>query len=85
MEEFSKVFLSSSLGRPVIDKTGIMGLFDFHFEWAGPSLTADPAVVPDATLPSVFTVIEQLGLKLESSRGPVHVFVIDSVQKPSEN
>jgi len=84
VEEFSKLILSSSLGRPVIDKTGIMGLFDFHLEFAGASLSGDPAAASDAVLPSVFTVLEQLGLKVDSSKGPVEqILVIDAVDRPT--
>jgi uncharacterized protein (TIGR03435 family) len=83
IEEFAKVFLGL---RPVIDKTGIAGLFDFHFEVADRRLTADPATPSDEPLgPSISTVLEQLGLKLESSHGPGQFLVIDSVDRPTEN
>jgi bla regulator protein blaR1 len=49
-----------------------------------PPGTAEPAVAPDP-LPSLFTAIRQLGLRLDSARGPVEVLVVDSVQKPTEN
>jgi uncharacterized protein (TIGR03435 family) len=63
-------------GRTVIDKTGLSGLFDLHLEF-----TPD-----DGTGPSFFTAIqEQLGLKLESAKGPVKVFVIDHIERPSGN
>ena len=76
------------VGRPVIDATGLTDTFDIQLTWAfEPVATADsvvPAAQPDAT--SIFTALqEQLGLKLESSRGPVDIMVIDSVQPPSEN
>jgi uncharacterized protein (TIGR03435 family) len=85
------------LGRPVIDKTGLKGFYDIKLQWtpdpasndgpfqpgapiAGPDTAADPSGL------SIFTAIqEQLGLKLESTKGPVKVLVIDSVQKPSQN
>jgi len=85
VEQFSRTFLSASLGRPVIYKTGVGGYFDFHLEWAAPSLTAAPDAVPDASLPSVFTVMGQLGLKLESTKGTGEFLVIDSVERPTEN
>jgi uncharacterized protein (TIGR03435 family) len=69
--------LTSALHRTVIDNTGLEGTWQFNLTWA-----ADDA----ATGPSIFTAIqEQLGLKLESSKGPVQVLVIDRAQKPSDN
>jgi uncharacterized protein (TIGR03435 family) len=66
--------LSPIVGRVVVDRTGLMGKFDFDLKWA-----QDGAA--DATGPSIFTALqEQLGLKLESTRGPVDVLVIDQVE-----
>jgi uncharacterized protein (TIGR03435 family) len=85
--------LSQRLDRPVIDKTGLKGLFDFRLEFAPiqPSAAAladggaAPAGLTDPR-PSVFAAIQdQLGLRLDSTRGPVDVVVVDSIQKPSEN
>jgi uncharacterized protein (TIGR03435 family) len=74
--------LQGSLGRPVIDKTGLKGLFDFRFQFVRQALSPNP----DVSGPSIFTAIEeQLGLKLESAKGPVEVLVIDHVERPSEN
>ncbi len=71
--------LGDQLGRAVIDKTGLQGDFDFTFEW-------DPEQGVDSSSPSLFTALrEQLGLRLESQRGPVEMLVIDSAEKPSEN
>jgi uncharacterized protein (TIGR03435 family) len=79
------------LRRPVIDKTGFKGTFDINLEW---TTDQNPAVGPDgqgqtstdAAGPSIFTVLqEQLGLKLESAKGPVEVLVIDRVEKPDAN
>jgi uncharacterized protein (TIGR03435 family) len=75
--------LSYSLNRPVVDKTNLSGKFDFALRWSpDPSETTDqPASVPNG--PSIFTAItEQLGLRLQSGRGPVEVIVIDGVQIP---
>jgi len=80
------------LDRPVIDKTGLAGLFDFHLEFSPDGTTAGffppgfalPAL-PDAGV-SIFTAIqEQLGLRLEPARGPGETIVIDSVERPSED
>jgi uncharacterized protein (TIGR03435 family) len=71
--------LSGVLGRTVVDKTGLNEAFDIHLEFA-------PLSSPDSTSPSIFTAVqEQLGLRLESGKGPVEVLVIDQVEKPSEN
>jgi uncharacterized protein (TIGR03435 family) len=90
--------LSSQLGRPVIDRTGLKGNFDFKLEWTpdpgqsggpfggGLPPGADAPPPPDSNGPSVFTALqEQLGLRLESQKGPVEMLVIDKVEKPSEN
>jgi uncharacterized protein (TIGR03435 family) len=73
--------LSTILGRRVVDDTHLEGIYKFSLKW-----TPDerPAVAGDA--PSLPTAMqEQLGLKLESSRGPVEVLVIDRAEKPTEN
>jgi len=86
--------LQQLLDRPVIEKTGLTGLFDIKLEWIpgaeappGPfSPNPDAPPSPPVDGPSIFTAIqEQLGLRLEGSRGPVEVVVIDSAQKPVEN
>src|SRR5262249_28618304 len=84
--------LSQELGRTVINKTNLKGRYDIKLQWTpeqvqGPVAPGGPdAPPPDASGPSIFTAIqEQLGLRLESTKGPVEVLVIDSVQKPSEN
>lgn len=88
--------LSNQLGRIVIDKTGLTGSFDFELNWTpdetqtggGPFAGAGQPPPPpsDPNGPSLVTAIqEQLGLKLESQKGPVPLFIIDSIEKPSEN
>jgi uncharacterized protein (TIGR03435 family) len=69
----------------VIDRTGLTGGWDFELTFApeNPGPEAPPA---DPNAPSFFTAIqEQLGLKLEATKGPVEVLVIDSVEKPTED
>ncbi len=67
--------LKEQLGRPVLDKTGLVGDYDFRLKW-GPKENGD----------SIFNAVqEQLGLKLESQEGPVEVLVIDHVGRPSGN
>jgi uncharacterized protein (TIGR03435 family) len=79
--------LSRIVGRTVIDRTGLDGRFDLTLEWSGDSQALGPgAAASDPTGPSLFTAVqEQLGLRLESTKGPVQIFVIDSAEKPSEN
>jgi uncharacterized protein (TIGR03435 family) len=70
--------LAGMTGRAVIDRTSLTGKYDWTLEWA-----PDP---DDATRPSLFTAIqEQLGVKLETAKGPVDMVVIDHVNRPSEN
>jgi uncharacterized protein (TIGR03435 family) len=88
--------LSRELGRTIVDKTALTGHYDFTLEFApdeaaaGPSGAgaggAPPPPPADSAGPSVFTAVqEQLGLKLESTKGPVDVIVIDHIERPSEN
>jgi uncharacterized protein (TIGR03435 family) len=79
--------LSDAVGRTVLDKTDLHGNYDFKLTFApdmGPSAGTPSAADPGA--PSIFTaLLEQLGLRLESQKGPVEVLVIDSAQRASEN
>jgi uncharacterized protein (TIGR03435 family) len=89
--------LSSLLGRPVLDHTGLKGKYDFTFRWETDSSQRatflGPAGNPQANSappsdsgPSIFTALqEQLGLKLESTKGPVDVIVIGHIERPSED
>jgi uncharacterized protein (TIGR03435 family) len=71
---------TSAIGRPVFDKTGIEGAFDFTYEYT-------PDDNDSAGRPSIFTALQQkLGLKLEAAKGPVEVVVIDHAEKvPTAN
>jgi bla regulator protein blaR1 len=91
--------LSNQLGRTVQDKTDLKGNYDIKLEWTpdqnqpigpreakegGPD--APPPPVVDASGPTIFTALnEQLGLKLESQKGPVSMLILDSAEKASEN
>jgi uncharacterized protein (TIGR03435 family) len=93
--------LSNQLGRPVMDETGLKGLYDFTLEYApgesmGPMGSAPPPPggengaatttgSPDA--PDLFSAIQaQIGLKLQPKKGPVDLLVIDRLEKvPTEN
>ncbi len=77
---------TSDLGRNVLDTTGLSGAFDVHLKWAIQPLTGAGDVAPDVTGPSVFNALQdQLGLRLESAKGPVEVLVIDHIEKPAAN
>ena len=82
--------IARQVGRPVIDQTGLTGNYDFDFAWspAQRTSTATQDTVPRVPQPdealSLFTALEeQLGLKLESTRGPVDVLVIEHVERPT--
>jgi bla regulator protein BlaR1 len=65
-------------GRMVVDKTGLEGTYDCDVSWAREGT--------DVPGPSFFTAIqEQMGLKLEATKGPVEVLVVDHIDPPSEN
>jgi uncharacterized protein (TIGR03435 family) len=77
--------LAQLLGRPVLNQTGLSGRYDLSLRWAPDDVAVSASSSPDLP-PDIFTAIqEQLGLKLESTKGPVPVLVIDSVEKPSPN
>jgi bla regulator protein blaR1 len=91
--------LAGRVGRIVLDETGLKGTFDFTLRWtpdqppaatptgpAGRNPSIDSAPPPDNSGPSLFTAPqEQLGLKLESTKGPVDTIVIEHIERPSEN
>ncbi len=80
--------LSGATRRPVFDKTGLAGFYDFDMEWHYESMSAPgpDASSPDTNGPSVFTAVqERLGLKLEPATAPFDTLVIDHAEKPSEN
>jgi uncharacterized protein (TIGR03435 family) len=83
--------LSRVTNRIILNKTGLDGKYDFALKWTPDSGSASSGDVPlpspaSADPPGIFTALqEQLGLKLDSSKGPVEVVVIDNVETPGEN
>ena len=107
--------LQQFVGRPIVDKTDLKGLFDIRLQFSpegltlpgpvatpfgalgpgpGPGLAPGPAAGPGGApastaaadpIPSLFTAIQELGLRLESTKGPLEVLVVDTAQKPTEN
>ena len=91
MDELASVFQRAVLDRPVIDETGLSGRYDFDLEFT-PDETefggafAGRTDADKSEKPGLLTAIqEQLGLKLESTKGPVDALVIDHVEEPSPN
>jgi uncharacterized protein (TIGR03435 family) len=93
LDSFAKIFLQGELGRPVINRTGLGGEYDFTMDWVPDEgqrrlAVEESAPNPPATAdgPSFFTALqEQLGLRLEPSKGPVDILVIDHAERASEN
>jgi bla regulator protein BlaR1 len=79
--------ISGNLGSPVVDMTGIKGVYDLTLEWTPDEVQSGAEAEPAArTGPSIFSAVqEQLGLKLETQKTPVEILVIDRIEKPSEN
>jgi uncharacterized protein (TIGR03435 family) len=89
-------FLNNFGDHPIIDNTGISGLFDIDTEgWVpmrprpGPAPGTEPSAedraFADPARPTLQQVLDKVGLKLESTKGPVQVLVIDRIERPSEN
>jgi uncharacterized protein (TIGR03435 family) len=90
ISDFAGLLQGTLLDRPVVDQTGLTDRFDFTVKF-----TPDPSMMPglprppqpaDADAPpDLFTAVQQVGLKLESTKAKVDVLVIDKLEKPSEN
>jgi len=88
----SRVFLQRGvLDRPVLDQTGLTGRYDFGLLWRpevplGGAGNNPPPPSDSDGLPDIYTAIQQqLGLRLEATKTPTEVIVVDHVEKPSEN
>jgi len=92
MSDFAQLMQGAVLDRPVVDQTGIKGRWDFTLNWTPDEFqfagmgAKPPAPPADAPNPDLFTAIQQqVGLKLDSTKATTEVFVVDHVEKPSEN
>ena len=94
MTAFAGILWRRLVQRPVFDRTGLSGQFDLDLTYLpelesinGRPATENPGLPPQiAGAPSIFTALqEQLGLKLDSTKGPVDVLVIDRVEQPTAN
>ena len=77
---------SSVVSRPVLDRTGISGEFDFTLDSSDINMARTQPLDDEQAGPSVFTAVEeQLGLKLEPGKGPIEILVVEQAAKPAEN
>lgn len=78
--------LSLPSGRMVVDRTGLGGSWDFELTFAVEARGGPDVPAADQNVPNFFTAVqEQLGLKLESTKGPVDVVVIDGIEMPADD
>jgi uncharacterized protein (TIGR03435 family) len=92
MAEFASVMQRGALDRPVVDKTGLSGRYDFSLDWAadesefGGMMRARLPLPDNSDKLDLFAAIQkQLGLKLEATKGPVETFIIDHAERPPDN
>ena len=79
-------FLSQTLHKQVADKTGLTGNYDISLKWQRDDMPESKEATGAEQAPSIFTAVqEQLGLKLDSTKGLVDMIVVDHVEMPSEN
>jgi len=91
--DFAQLMQGRILDRPVVDQTGLAGRYDFSLQWTpddsqygGRGGQAPPPANGGTAPPDLFNAMqEQLGLKIEATKAPVDVLVIDHVEKPSDN
>ena len=90
--QFASMMQRAILDRPVVDKTGLSGRYDFDLEWAdddsqfGGQLRKRASADDSPDKLDLFAALQQqLGLRLEAAKGPIEGLVIDRVERPSEN
>jgi uncharacterized protein (TIGR03435 family) len=87
MARFAEL-LSAQTDRPVVDETGIQGVFNVSLEWTPDDVVARPEgrPTPSPSGSSIYTAVqEQLGLRLEPRTAPLEQLVIKRAEKPTEN
>jgi uncharacterized protein (TIGR03435 family) len=76
------IMVNTEVGRPVVDRTGLIGKYNFRLKY----VPASKAATDQTGGPSIFTAVqEQLGLKLQASKASMDVLVIDSIELPAAN
>ena len=84
MARLAAFLTTTALGRPVVDRTGIEGTFDFELNW-GQEGNLEEARDGQNSVPDLLSAVQSVGLKLQSARAPVDFLVIDRVERPSGN
>ena len=85
MPDFA-TFLQGQVDRPVVDRTGVEGLFDVEYTFAAQPPSPSTELAAGANVPPILVALEeQLGLKLESERTQVAVLIVESVERPTQN
>jgi uncharacterized protein (TIGR03435 family) len=90
------LFVANWTDRPLVDRTGIKGLFDVETDgWVpmrprpapapGAEASAEDIAMADPARPTLQMVMARLGLKIETQKAPVEMYVIDRIEKPTEN
>ena len=77
--------LTVFLGRPVIDKTGVSGYYDFDIRWVNDSPSPSTGLGQVGLSLLITNLRDQLGLRLASEKGPQKFWVVDHVEKPDRN
>jgi uncharacterized protein (TIGR03435 family) len=93
MADFAGLMQAAVLDRPVVNQTGLEGKYDFTLNWtpddsqfSGMGAKIPPPTDSADAPPNLYTAIqEQIGLKLDATKAPTDVLVIDKVEKPSAN
>ena len=87
LDILAQAYISASFARaPVANQTGISGKYNFHLRYADPQLTVGGNQQSDVPLaPSIYAVLETLGLKLDSGKVPGAFLIIDHIERPTEN
>ena len=83
LDSFART-LSRQMSLPVVNQTGLPGIFNFKLHWTPDD--AGPAPAGDTDVPSIFTAVqEQLGLRLRSAKAPVTILIIAHAERPTPN
>lgn len=89
LAQFAAILQRAILDRPVVDSTGLTGRYDFDLEWMPDETQFGGQLIPgqpDSPKLGLFAALQQqLGLRIEATRGPVETLVIDRIEKPSDN